>query len=103
MLGPVLRSSNDALQELCTSFFMWPACRDSLYCCRQEVEADLQFAANAAAFFSKARNEGKAEVVYAFVKDLNKPKGARPGQVMFTSFGCSSASCLSSVLHGWES
>lgn len=45
------------------------------------MEADLQFAANAAAFFSKARTEGRAEVVYALIKDLKKPKGARPGQV----------------------
>lgn len=51
--------------------------------CRKEDDADIQFAANAAAYFSKAKAEGKAEVVYALIKDLNKPKGARPGQVKF--------------------
>ena len=49
--------------------------------CRSETFSDLQFAADGAAFFSKARSEGKADVVYAYVKDLKKPKGARPGQV----------------------
>ena len=49
--------------------------------CRTEVEGDLQFAADAAAYFSKARTEGRAEVVYALIKDLKKPRGARPGQV----------------------
>lgn len=53
---------------------------------RKEAEADLQFAANAAAYFSKAKKESKAEVVYAFVKDLKKPKGARPGQVSCLTF-----------------
>ena len=53
--------------------------------CRPETFSDLQFAADAAAFFSKARSEGKADVVYAYVKDLKKPKGARPGQVQGTT------------------
>ena len=56
--------------------------------CRSETSSDLQFAADAAAFFSKARSEGKADVVYAYVKDLKKPKGARPGQVQVFHWRC---------------
>ena len=49
--------------------------------CRSAEDPDVQFAADLAAFFSKAKLEGKAEVVFTPVKNLSKPKGARPGQV----------------------
>ena len=44
-------------------------------------EPDVQFAADLAAFFSKARGDGKADVMVARASVLKKPKGAKPGQV----------------------
>ncbi|MEW6381305.1 MAG: NFACT RNA binding domain-containing protein [bacterium] len=41
-------------------------------------------AASLAAFFSKARNDTKAAVAYAFKKYVSKPKGAKPGLVVMT-------------------
>ena len=40
----------------------------------------MAFAASCAAFFSKARNEGKVPVAKALVSDLSKPTGAAPGK-----------------------
>lgn len=45
-------------------------------------DADLAFAADLAAFFSKARGEGKADVTVCDPKHLSKPTGAKPGQVL---------------------
>lgn len=45
-------------------------------------DADLAFAADLAAWFSKARSEGKADVTVASPKDISKPRGAKPGMVM---------------------
>lgn len=45
-------------------------------------DADLSFAADLAAYFSKARSEGKADVTVCDPKHLSKPTGAKPGQVM---------------------
>jgi len=45
-------------------------------------ESDLQFAADIAAFYSKSRLEGKAEVTMASPLDITKPRGAKPGQVL---------------------
>lgn len=42
---------------------------------------DMEFAAGLAVYHSKAKGGGKAEVMVAEVKDLNRPKGAFPGQV----------------------
>ncbi len=47
-------------------------------------EADVQFAADLAAWFSKARAEGKADVTTCSPSDIKKPKGAKPGQVLVT-------------------
>ena len=41
----------------------------------------MAFAANIAAYYSKARAEGKVPVVKASVADLRKPKGTAPGKV----------------------
>jgi NFACT protein RNA binding domain len=43
---------------------------------------DLQFAADLAAYYSKARDAGKADVIVARAGALRKFKGARPGQVL---------------------
>ena len=48
---------------------------------REPSEEDIAFAADLAAFFSKARSEGKVDVTMADVADLRKPTGANPGQV----------------------
>ncbi|KAF8058048.1 rqcH [Scenedesmus sp. PABB004] len=45
---------------------------------------DLQFAADLAAWFSKARVAGKADVIVARAEALKKFKGAKPGQVLVT-------------------
>ena len=44
--------------------------------------ADLQFAANLSVFFSKARESPRWDVTMCTGKDLKKPKGAKPGQIM---------------------
>lgn len=46
------------------------------------AEEDIQFAADLAAFFSKARLEKKTDVTYASPLFIEKPKGAKPGQVI---------------------
>lgn len=45
-------------------------------------DADLAFAANLAAWFSKARTQGKCEVTVCDPKHITKPTGAKPGQVL---------------------
>lgn len=46
------------------------------------ADEDIQFAADLAAFFSKARLEKKTDVTYASPSFIEKPKGAKPGQVI---------------------
>lgn len=46
-------------------------------------EKDIVFAAEIAAFYSKGKNSGKIPVDYTCVKNLKKPKGAKPGMVIF--------------------
>lgn len=50
--------------------------------CRVPGGTDVQCAADLAAFYSKARTEGKADVTQVLVKDLRKPPGAPPGMVL---------------------
>lgn len=54
--------------------------------CSQSVDGvendDLQFAANIAAFYSKGSKLAKVDVIVADKKDIFKPKGAKPGQVL---------------------
>ena len=45
-------------------------------------DADLSFAADLAAFFSKARGSGKVDVTACDPRHLTKPPGAKPGQVL---------------------
>lgn len=53
--------------------------------CRPASNEDLQFAADLAAWYSKSRGEGKCPVIMANPKDIKKPKGAAPGQVLVTA------------------
>lgn len=49
------------------------------------AEEDIQYAANLSVFFSKARGSGKCDVTMCSGKDVRKPKGAKPGQVLVQS------------------
>lgn len=46
-------------------------------------EGDLQFTANLAAYFSRARQSEQVPVVYTQPKYVYKPKGAKPGLVVY--------------------
>jgi predicted ribosome quality control (RQC) complex YloA/Tae2 family protein len=46
-------------------------------------EADLQFTANAVAYYSRARQSQAVAVVYTAPKNVYKPKGAKPGMVIY--------------------
>jgi predicted ribosome quality control (RQC) complex YloA/Tae2 family protein len=46
-------------------------------------EKDLQFAADAAAFHSRARQSEQVPVTYTEPKNVYKPKGAKPGTVVY--------------------
>ncbi|HEY9642427.1 MAG TPA: NFACT RNA binding domain-containing protein [Coleofasciculaceae cyanobacterium] len=46
-------------------------------------EADLQFAADLAAYYSRARQSDQAPVVYTEPKLVYKPRGAKPGMVVY--------------------
>jgi predicted ribosome quality control (RQC) complex YloA/Tae2 family protein len=54
---------------------------EGLCLCSSPSAEDIAFAADLAAYFSKARSEGKVEVVKAVVGNLKKPTGAPPGKV----------------------
>lgn len=45
-------------------------------------DEDIQFAANLSVYFSKARESGKCDVTMTDAKNVKKPKGAKPGQVL---------------------
>ncbi|MEO0758179.1 MAG: NFACT RNA binding domain-containing protein [Cyanobacteria bacterium J06648_16] len=47
-------------------------------------DTDLAFAADMAAYFSRARQSEQVPVVYTQPKHVYKPKGARPGMVIYT-------------------
>jgi predicted ribosome quality control (RQC) complex YloA/Tae2 family protein len=46
-------------------------------------DADLQAAANLAAYYSKARLSEQVPVVYTEPKHVYKPKGAKPGMAIY--------------------
>ncbi|KAL9191394.1 hypothetical protein ACHAXT_001100 [Thalassiosira profunda] len=62
-----------------------------LLCCRrgspEVTDADLQFAANLAAFYSDARTELRAKVTTASPKHITKPRGAPMGAVSLRQEG----------------
>lgn len=51
---------------------------------KQPEDGDVQFAANLAAWFSKARDSSKVDVIVTRVACLKKLKGGKPGQVLVT-------------------
>ncbi|MGL5194336.1 MAG: NFACT RNA binding domain-containing protein, partial [Chroococcales cyanobacterium] len=46
-------------------------------------EPDLQFAADLTAYYSRARQSEQVPVVYTEPKNVYKPKGAKPGMVIY--------------------
>jgi len=46
-------------------------------------KADLQFAANLAAYYSRGRQSDQIPVVYTELKHVYKPKGAKPGMAIY--------------------
>ncbi|MDO4730984.1 MAG: NFACT RNA binding domain-containing protein [Clostridia bacterium] len=47
---------------------------------------DLYKAACVAAYYSKAKNSGKAAVDYTCIRNVKKPKGAKPGMVIYVNY-----------------
>lgn len=47
-------------------------------------ETDLQFTANLAAYYSQGRESEQVPVVYTNPSQIHKPKGAKPGMVIYT-------------------
>lgn len=56
--------------------------RPSAFVCREAGQEDIQFAADLAAYFSKARAEGKTPVTTCQAGDVKRPKGGKPGQAL---------------------
>ena len=48
----------------------------------------IEEAASIAAFYSKSKESGKAEVIYTEAKNVKKPKGAKPGMVTVKEYKC---------------
>lgn len=51
----------------------------------EEIEEDLIYAAELAAYYSKGKNSDKLPVDYTFKKNVWKPKNAKPGFVLYDS------------------
>ncbi len=49
-------------------------------------EYTIRLAANLAAYYSKARNSSSVPVNYTLVKNLKKPGGSKPGQVILSTY-----------------
>jgi predicted ribosome quality control (RQC) complex YloA/Tae2 family protein len=66
-----------------------PGCHLVLKCAAaagQIPEEEVLFAASLAAGYSKGRSAGKVEVIVARGRDVQKPKGARPGLVTVDAY-----------------
>lgn len=48
----------------------------------------IEEAASIAAFYSKLKESGKAEVIYTEAKNVKKPRGAKPGMVTVKEYKC---------------
>jgi predicted ribosome quality control (RQC) complex YloA/Tae2 family protein len=49
---------------------------------KEASQEDIQFAADLSVFFSKSRTATRWDVTVCSGKDVKKPKGSKPGQVM---------------------
>ncbi len=87
-------SANDELtMKYASNSDMWlhtntiPGSHCIIRCAGAEpTEADIKEAAEAAAYYSKARNSSKVAVDYCKVKNVRKPAGARPGMVIYDNY-----------------
>ena len=52
---------------------------------REPDEGTILYAAQLAAYYSKARQAGKVMVDYTRIKYVSKPRGAKPGKVIYTN------------------
>ncbi len=53
---------------------------------KSKLDKSILQCAALAAYYSKQRNNTKVEVIYTDIKNVNKPKGAKPGQVLVSTF-----------------
>ncbi|PLV57372.1 NFACT family protein [Thermotoga sp. SG1] len=53
---------------------------------RKIPEEVIEYAASLAAGYSKGKNSGKVPVDYTFIKYVRKPKGFKPGMVIYTNY-----------------
>ena len=52
----------------------------------ERSQENLIICAEICAYFSKARDGGKTDVVYTEIKNVKKPQGAKPGFVIYNNF-----------------
>lgn len=65
-------------------------------------QEDIVKAAGLAIHFSRARSAGRAEVIVADVKDLDRPKGALPGKVTVRRYSTVFVEGVDPNLPGWK-
>lgn len=53
---------------------------------KAKLDKSILQCAELAAYYSKQKNNSKVEVIYTDIKHVNKPKGAKPGQVLVREF-----------------
>jgi len=53
---------------------------------KKTTDKDISEAASIAAYYSKEKNNTRVEVTYTDIKNVSKPKGAKPGQVLVSQF-----------------
>ncbi|HEY9816795.1 MAG TPA: NFACT RNA binding domain-containing protein, partial [Candidatus Obscuribacterales bacterium] len=91
LVGRNNRQNDDLTSRLATDYDLWfhtqqiPGSHVLLRLDAGSVadDADLQFTANLAAYYSRARQSDQAPVVYTAPKHVYKPKGAKPGTVIY--------------------
>lgn len=91
LVGRNNRQNDDLTSRLATDYDLWFHTQQipgshvllRLDAGRVADDADLQFTANLAAYYSRARQSDQAPVVYTAPKHVYKPKGAKPGTVIY--------------------
>lgn len=82
---------NDEMRKAFQGGDLWFHVKDKpgahVILCREgktPAKEDIEYAASAAAYYSSAREDGRAAVDYTLLKHVKKPRGARPGMVHYT-------------------
>ncbi len=91
-IGRNNRQNDLLISQLATDYDLWfhtqeiPGSHVLLRLSAGQVpsDEDLQFTADAAAYFSRAQQADQVPVVYTLPRYVFKPKGARPGMVTYT-------------------